>query len=59
MDKIIIRSTPKITPTKISLPDTDNAKNSTGNSAFSTDLDSEGKAVLRGIMAPIVQIGGI
>jgi len=59
MDKILIRSTPKITPTQISVPDTDNAKGPTGVVAYKQDSTTEGYASQRGTMAPVVLVGGL
>jgi hypothetical protein len=59
MDKIIIRSTPKVTPTKMSVPDLDGTTNKDGNRISSTETGGEGQAVKRGSSTPIVQIGGL
>jgi hypothetical protein len=59
MDKILIRSSPKITPTKISVPDMDNVKGANEGRAYSVDENVEGHASRRGSMTPIVQIGGL
>ena len=59
MDRILIRSTPKITPTKISILDIDNAKGENGNDpAFSPDKAPTGYAARKGSVTPIVVIGG-
>ena len=59
MDKILIRSSPKITPTKISVPDMDNVKGADQGKAYAVDENVEGHASRRGSMTPIVQIGGL
>lgn len=59
MDKILIRSTPKLTPTKITVPDMDNVKGANSTKAFSPDQSMEGHASRRGSMTPIIQIGGL
>ena len=58
MDRILIRSTPKITPTKISVQDIDSPKDANGNLVFSPDLSQAGYAARKGSATPIIIIGG-
>jgi hypothetical protein len=59
MDKILIRSTPKIAPSLISLPDLDGAKTEDGQGISQPELNQEGHFSKKGTLAPIVQIGGL
>jgi hypothetical protein len=59
MDRLLIRTTPKVTPTKIAIPDLDNAKDKDGNRISFTESSGEGQAVKKGSSAPIILIGGI
>ena len=59
MDKILIRSTPKITPSLISLPDLDGAKTADGRNLSQPDFNADGYVSKKGTLAPIVQIGGL
>lgn len=57
MDKVLIRSLPKITPAQIAVPNTDNAKDQSGANIFSPESSEEGSVARRGSMVPIVMIG--
>jgi hypothetical protein len=57
MDKVLIRSLPKITPTQIAVPNTDAAKDQNGANIFSPEISEEGSVARRGSMVPIVMIG--
>ena len=59
IDKIIIRSTPKITPTRIAIRDTDSIKTENGAPVFESDKTDEGNAARSGTMSPIILIGSI
>lgn len=57
VDKILIRSTPKITPSLITVLDTDTLKNEDGRLLFSKNLSPTGFAQRKGLMRPIVKLG--
>jgi hypothetical protein len=58
MDRILIRSTPKITPTRISVLDIDSPIGVSKTLAFSPDSSQSGYAARKGEVTPIVIIGG-
>jgi hypothetical protein len=59
MDKILIRSTPKITPSLISVPDLDSATTADGSPLSRPEQNQSGYASKKGTLTPIVQIGGL
>ena len=59
LDTILIRSTPKITPTQIAVRDTKQFKNDNGNEIFDKKAESIGYSERKGLMTPIVMIGQV
>lgn len=57
MDKVLIRSLPKITPAQIAVPNSDDLKDKNGVNLSSPEETTEGSVARRGSMAPIVMIG--
>ena len=59
IDKIIIRSTPSITPNLITVLDTDTLKNEQGAPMFSKDLSTMGYSQKKGSQRPIIKLGTV
>ena len=59
IDKIIIRSTPSITPNLITVLDTDTLKNEQDGPLFSKDLSTMGYSQKKGAQRPIIKLGTV
>lgn len=59
IDRILIRSTPKIAPTQIAVRDTKQIKNENGVEIFDKKSDELGYSERKGLMTPIVMIGRV